>query len=193
LNDRVPGLTPYWESISVPGIFFAGNVTMGSRGLRKNGLGPNSSSVNGFRYNARVLAGHLAERLGLGRPRPRLRAEEVVPLLLGELARAPELWIQKGYLARVVSLDEADGIRDEGIVPLEHFVDGGGGADAVAAAIELDAGGTTYPALYVRRSGRLDEHELDPHPIHEFDGEPYRQELEKLLAPLLGSTSSSVA
>lgn len=193
LNDRVPGLTPFWESISVPGIFFAGNVTMGSRGLRKNGVAPSSTSVNGFRYNARVLAGHLAERLGVGQPRPRLRADEVVPLLLRELACGPELWIQKGYLARVVSLHEGEGIRDGGILPLEHFVDGGGGPDAVAAAIEVAPDGSIHPALYIRRGGELEEHELEPHPVFEFDGDPYRRELEALLNPLLGSTSWSVA
>ncbi len=184
LNDRVPGLTPFWESISVPGIFFAGNVTMGSRGLRKHGLAPNSTSVNGFRYNARVLARHLAERLGTASSPARLQADEVVPLLLGELARAPELWIQKGYLARVVSVHETEGIRDEGILPLEHFVDGGGGPDAAAAVIEVDPGGTIYPAVYVRRGGELSEHELDPHPVFAFDTDPYRQEVETLLAPL---------
>jgi thioredoxin reductase len=193
VNDRVPGLTPFWESISVPGIFFAGNVTMGSRGLRKNGLAPNSTSVNGFRYNARILAGQLAERLGLERPRPRLRLDDVVPLLLDELARGPEIWIQKGYLARVVSLHEAEGVRDEGVLPLEHFVDWGGGTDAVAVAIEMDPGGTIYPAVYVRRGGQLTEHELDPHPVLAFDGDSYRRELETLLAPLLRSTSWSAA
>jgi hypothetical protein len=157
---------------------------MGSRGLRKHGLAPNSSSVNGFRYNARVLARHLAERLGTASSLARLQADEVVPLLLGELARAPELWIQKGYLARVVSVHETEGIRDEGILPLEHFVDGGGGPDAAAAVIEVDPGGTIYPAVYVRRGGELSEHELDPHPVFAFDTDPYRQEVETLLAPL---------
>ena len=37
LNDgRMPAQTPYWESVSVPGIYFAGNV-MGAAGLRKHG------------------------------------------------------------------------------------------------------------------------------------------------------------
>jgi thioredoxin reductase len=184
LNDRVPGLTPFWESISVPGIYFAGNVTTGSRGLRKHGLAPNSSSVNGFRYNARVLARHLAEQLGAAGPRPLLAADQVVPLLLHELACAPELWIQKGYLARVVSLDPDEGLRDEGILPLEHFVDGGGGSNAAAVAIELAPDGTIYPAVYVRSAGRLTEHELDPHPIHAFNGDSYRGNLEQLLRPL---------
>jgi thioredoxin reductase len=190
-NDRVPSLTPYFESISVPGIFFAGNVTVGSRGLRKNGLAPNSSSLNGFRYNARVLARQLAERLGMEQQRPRLGDEDVVPLLLHELAYGPELWIQKGFLARVVSFHEAFGIRDEGIMPLEHFVDGGGGTDAAAVAIEVDPTGTIYPAVYVRRAGTLTERELEPHPVLEFDSEPYRRDLETQLAPLLGSTSWS--
>jgi thioredoxin reductase len=193
INDRVPALTRFWESISVPGIFFAGNITIASRGLQKHGLAANSSSVNGFRYNARVLAGQLAERLGLERSRPRLRLDDVVTLLLDELARGPEIWIQKGYLARVVSLHEAEGVRDEGVLPLEHFVDGGGGTDAVAVAIEMDPGGTIYPAVYVRRGGQLTEHELDPHPVLAFGGDPYRRDLETLLAPLLRSTSWSAA
>lgn len=192
-DDRVPALTPFWESISVPGIFFAGNITVASRGLQKHGLASNSSSVNGFRYNARVLARQLAERLGVEQPQRRLRADEVGPLLLDELARSPELWIQKGYLARVISLHEALGIRDEGILPLEHFVDGGGGTDAAAVTIEMNASGSIYPVIYVRRGGELTERELDPHPVHAFDGDPYRRELELLLAPLLGSTSWSVA
>ncbi len=191
-NDRVPALTPFWESISVPGIFFAGNITVASRGLEKHGLASNSSSVNGFRYNARVLARQLAARLGVEQPRRRLRPDEVGPLLLDELARSPELWIQKGYLARVVSLHEALGIQDEGILPLEHFVDGGGGTDAVAVTIEMDASGSIYPVVYVRRGGGLTEHELDPHPVHAYEGDSYRREVESLLAPLLRSTSWSV-
>jgi thioredoxin reductase len=190
-NDRVPSLSPFWESISAPGIFFAGNATVGSRGLRKNGLAPASSSLNGFRYNARVLARHLAERLGMPQPRPRLRAEDVGPMLLHELAHAPELWIQKGYLARVVSVDDGEGIRDEGILPLEHFVDGGAGPDAAAVAIEVKPDGTIFPTVYVRRNGDLSEHELDPHPALAFDDDPYRQALDSLLGRLLGATARS--
>jgi thioredoxin reductase len=180
LNDgRIPAQTPFWESVSVPGIFFAGNVTQGAPGLQKQGLAANSSSVNGFRYNARVLARHLAERLGYGRPRPVLRPDAVVPYLLAEIARAPELWIQKGYLARVVTFT-SEGIRDDGILPLEHFVDEVG-EDSAAVAVEMDANGTIYPGVYLRRAGRLTEHHLDPHPTYTFDGEAHRAALESLL------------
>jgi hypothetical protein len=36
----------------------------------------------------------------------------------------------------------------------------------------------------LRRGGELSEHELDPHPVFAFDTDPYRQEVETLLAPL---------
>jgi thioredoxin reductase len=185
INDRVPAMTRFWESVSVPGIFFAGNITIAARGIQKHGVAPNSSSVNGFRYNARILARHIAERLGIELERPRLQGDQVVPLLLDELARGPEVWIQKGYLARVVSVDGSAGIRDEGVLPLEHFVDEGP-ADGVAVAVEMDGRGEIYPAVYVRRGGELEERELDPHPVRAFDEEPYRRELELLVAPLLG-------
>jgi thioredoxin reductase len=181
-DGRIPAQTPFWESVSAPGVYFAGNVTQGASGLQKQGLAANSSSVNGLRYNARVLARHLAEKLGYGRPRPILRPDALISYLLAELARAPELWIQKGYLARVVTFGEA-GLRDEGVLPLEHFVDAVG-EDSVAIAVEMNSEGTIYPAVYVRRGGRLIEHALEPHPTYAFDGDIHRAELEALLKPL---------
>jgi thioredoxin reductase len=182
-DGRIPALTPFWESVSMPGVYFAGNTSQGSPGLRKQGLASNSTSVNGFRYNAAVLARHLAESLfGITVERRRLEPDEVVPYLLSELARAPELWVQKGYLARVLTF--GDDIRDEGIVPLEHFVDEAG-PDAVAVAVEMDSGATIYPAVYVRSSGRLVERALPPHPMHAFESEEYRRELASVLGGLV--------
>jgi hypothetical protein len=192
VNDgRMPAQTPYWESISVPGIYFAGNVTQASPGLRKHGATSSSGSVNGFRYNARVLAQHIAEKhFRLGRERRPLDGDEVVPHLLGELAHAPELWTQKGYLARVVDVDAADGIRDEGVVPLADFVDRDGG-DACAVTVEYDADGTIMPVAYVRRGGRLVEHALPSHPLHTFDTDEHRRQLADCLAPLLSRNASA--
>jgi len=182
VNDgRLPALTPYWESVSVPGIYFAGNVTQASAGLRKHGATSSSGSVNGYRYNGRLLARHIAkEHFGLHREARLLAADEVVPYLLAELAHAPELWVQKGYLARVVDAE----LRDEGLVPLTDFVDRDGG-DACAVAIEYDAAGAVVPVVYVRKGGRLLEHPLPPHPLHDFSGDEYRRELASRLAPLL--------
>jgi thioredoxin reductase len=184
-EGRLPAQSAYWESVSVPGVYFAGNVTQGSPGLRKHGASSSSTAVNGFRYNARVLARHIAEtHFGRRAESPALDVEEVVPFLLAELAHAPELWIQKGYLARVVSAGP-DGLKDEGIVPLAEFADRGE-RDGCAVAVEYDADGAVVPVVYVRRAGALLEHTLPPHPLHVFDTDDHRRELETRLAPLLG-------
>ena len=177
-QGRIPALTPLFEAAGAPGIFFAGNATQGAPGLKKRGVGASSPAVHGFRYNARVLAEHLAEQLGVrDRPRRPLAADEVVPFLASELARAPELWAQKGYLCRVVGLD---GPVDDGIQPLERFVDAGG-PDAVAVAVETDAEGQVFPGVYLRRGGQIHEAELDPHPLNAFDGEAYLRALARLV------------
>jgi thioredoxin reductase len=185
-DGRIPAQSAFWESVSVPGVYFAGNATQGSPGLRKQGLASNNSSVNGFRYNARVLVRHLAEKhFGIAPPRPRLDENQLVPLLLRELDRAPELWIQKGYLCRIVNrLD--DGLHDDGILPLQVFVDEPG-PDAVAAAIEMAADGTIYPSLYVRLRNDVQEYQLETHPTHDYEGDSYRDVVSRLVRPLLGS------
>jgi len=183
LDGRLPALTPTFESVTVPGVFFAGNVTQAAQGLRKHGVASVSSMVCGFRYNARILARHLAESLfGLRQERPLVDPERVVPYLLSELDRAPELAMQKGYLARVLSASAGE-LRDEGILPLELFVDGE--TDGVAAALEFDAAEEIRPVLYVRRRGLLREAVLPPHPLRRYDALVYRDALSELLRPLL--------
>jgi thioredoxin reductase len=175
-DGRLPALTPFWESVSLPGVFFAGNVTQAERGLEKHGVSANSTAVNGFRYNARVLARHLAERCtGAVPARPTIPPAEVISLLLADGSRAPELWIQKGYLARVLAVTPS-GFRDDGILPLTHFVDDGP-AEGLAISVELDPRGTIHPVLYIRRGGSVAEHALAPHPLHDFTGDEYATEL----------------
>ena len=186
-DGRIPAQTMFWESVSVPGIYFAGNATLGSPGLRKQGLSSNSGSVNGFRYNARTLIRHLAEKhFGVEPPRPLLEPDRLIPHLLRELATAPELWIQKGYLCRIVNRAE-DGLRDDGILPLQAFVDEPG-PDACAIAVEMAADGTIYPSVYVRVRNHVSEHPLSPHPLNDYETEEHRRALSELVEPLLGST-----
>jgi thioredoxin reductase len=186
LDGRLPALTPFWESVTVPGVYFAGNVTQAAQGLRKHGVASVSSMVCGFRYNARILARHVAETVfGAKRERPQVAPERVVPYLLDELNRAPELTMQKGYLARVLAVSTRDGVRDEGILPLEVFVDGS--QDGVAATLEFDADETIRPVVYVRLDGVLNETSLPAHPLRRYDDTEYRETLEALLRPLLRS------
>jgi thioredoxin reductase len=181
-SSRLPAQTPFWESATVPGIHFAGTLTSGAAGLKKHGLPANSGAVHGARYNARLLAGHLAEkhfgRVGAARP---LAEDAVLPFLLDEICRAPELWHQRAYLASVVSLDPSRGIADEGIQPLAHFLDSGG-PDAIAATIEANAEGAIYPVLYSRREGHVEEHVLPGHPLNDFGTAEHRRALASLLA-----------
>jgi hypothetical protein len=174
-QGRIPALTPFWESEPGSGIYFAGNATQGAPGLRKHGVGAASPAVHGFRYNARVMARHLAgTHLGVSVSEERVEGD-VVPYLLEELTTAPELWAQKSYLARSVSVDGASDI-----VPLAHFLDTPG-PDAVAVTVEMNAEGETYPAVYLRRSGEIAERILPPHLLNDFRGHEHEQELRGLL------------
>ena len=60
-QSRLPVQTPFWESTTVPGIFFAGTIGQGAKGLQKHGVPANSGAVHGARYNARVLAARIAQ------------------------------------------------------------------------------------------------------------------------------------
>jgi len=138
--------------------------------------------VHGHRYNARVLVRHLARTIfGQELERPRLSRADLVPFLADQLTLAPELWNQRSYLARVVSLEPDDGIRDEGVSPLSHFVDTPG-PDAVAVTLEPTPEGHIYPAVYIRRKGAVEERVLDADPLNDYHGAAVQRALEEILA-----------
>ncbi len=185
-QGRLPAQTPFWESPSVPGVYFAGSVTQGAIGLKKYGIPSNSAAVHGFRYNAKVMTRHIAAtKFGKTLEKPKLSAPEVVPLLLEELTRGPELWNQQSYLARVLNFEPDGGILDEGIVPLAHFVDDESGPDAVAVTVETDDQGDIHPAIYIRRSGRVDNQTLESHPLLVFDTAAHHGHLSAMLKGLI--------
>lgn len=165
----LPAQTPWWESVSVPGIFFAGTIGQGSKGLRKHGIPANSGAVHGARYNARVLAGYLARtRFGIEPERSVLAPDAVASFLAADLAEAPELFHQRGYLARVLTADGSGGLRDDGIQPLAHVLDAEG-PDALVTSLEADGSGAIFPVLYSRIGGRVVERAIDPDPLLKFD------------------------
>lgn len=185
-QGRLPSQTPWWESATVPGVFFAGSITQGSIGLKKYGQVSSSAAVHGFRYNSVILARHLAEtRVGVKVRRPKLRPERVVSYLLREATEAPELWNQRAYLCRSVHFDPQRGVLDHGIVPLAHFVDDHDGPDGVAIAIETTDAGVIQPAVYVRRGGDVEEHILATDPLLDFRSTDQRMHLTGLLKGLV--------
>lgn len=174
-RGRIPAQTPWWESVGVPGIYFAGNASQGATELKKYGLSSNSAAVQGARYNALVLARHIAETHFGAQPVARpLAPGEVIDFLLHEVQTGPALWNQQSYLARVVSL--GDEPRDLGIQPLAHFVDQVG-EDAVAVTIETDDTGDIHPAAYVRRGGSVDDRALPGGPTLDFGTAEHRRHL----------------
>ncbi|HET9410747.1 MAG TPA: NAD(P)-binding domain-containing protein [Candidatus Dormibacteraeota bacterium] len=187
-QSRLPAQTPFWGSATVPGVYFAGTIMQGSQGLRKHGIPSNSGAVQGYRYNARVLARHLAEsRFGAQVERRQVRVDEVVPLLLAEASRGPELWHQRSYLARVFTVASEGGMEDAGIQPLAYFVDDSRPevADGVAVALEANGKDDPYPAIYVRSRGKVTEHLLPPHPLLDFEGADYQREAASVMKGLL--------
>jgi thioredoxin reductase len=203
-QSRVPALTPYWESVSVPGIYFAGTISQGAAGLKKHGQPANSGAVHGSRYNARLLARHIAQTRSLGAagaagapglpptPGP-IPAEQLVDVLASELASSPELWHQRAYLARIFSLDPRRGAHDRGFVPLAAFIDGAGddgSGDAIALTLEGDGTGSIYPVVYLRRGGDFEEHALEPDVLLRFDSPAVRRRLAEIVKMAHSSAES---
>ena len=190
-QSKLPAQTAFWESATVPGIYFAGTITQGASGLKKHGIPSYSGAVQGHRYNARILVDHLAEEhFGATIERPAIAAGDVRDHLIAEATGAPELWHQKAYLASVVSLDAATGPRDEGIMPLTHFLDADG-PNAVAMTVEADGSGAIFPVVYVRRDGQIEEHALDPDPLHDYERPTYRRDVGLILDRLLPGVTAA--
>jgi thioredoxin reductase len=183
-RERIPSQTPLFESIGVPNLYFAGTVTRGAPGLKKHGLPSSSGAVHGHRYNARILARHLAQKyFGVDPVRRQVTKSEVLSYLLAEVTHAPELWHQKSYLSRTILVDPARGIIDDGILPLQLFVDSAG-PDGVAASVEANASGEIYPAIYVRKGNTISEHLLPSNPLLDFETAEHRKQLADALTPL---------
>jgi thioredoxin reductase len=189
-QSGLPAQTAFWESASLNGIYFAGTITQGAAGLKKHGVPANSGAVHGHRYNARVLAEHIARKnFGIAPIRETIKPETIVDRLLDELSGAPgagaDIFHQRSYLVRVISL-ASSGVADDGIMPLSHFLDVEG-PDAIAATLEANAAGQIYPALYVRQNGAIKEHLLEPDPLLEYRKDDYRKATESALKPWLGA------
>jgi thioredoxin reductase len=186
-RSQVPAQTPWWESVTVPGIYFAGTISQGATGLQKNGLPPNSGAVHGARYNARVLAGHIARtRFGVQQPAVPIDSAAIVDRVVEEAVGSPELWHQKAYLAWVASIGDDGGWRDGEIQPLAHALDAHG-PDALILTIEANTGGAIYPVVYLRHAGRVVERAIEPDPFLDFGGPDQRRQFAEAAAEVAGA------
>jgi thioredoxin reductase len=176
-RSRLPLVTSWWESTTLPGVYFAGTIGQAAKGLVKHGVPANSGAVHGARYNAMVLARRIAAtRFGKDGPRPSVALGDLVSTIASELAEAPELWHQRAYLARVFTADPSAGMVDDGVEPLTHFLDAGG-SDAVAVTLEADGTGAIFPVLYTRIGGEIRERNIQPDPLLRYNGPETRREI----------------
>ncbi|TCW41777.1 NAD(P)-binding domain-containing protein [Laceyella sacchari] len=97
VNNKYPSISGVFESTEVPNLFFAGTQTHGLD-YRKTFSG----FIHGFRYNSKVLAHKLAERLGYPTNHPTIPNEEIVSHILEELTEAADPYLQPGFIVYVL-------------------------------------------------------------------------------------------
>ncbi|RKN37486.1 NAD(P)-binding domain-containing protein [Streptomyces hoynatensis] len=137
IDDRFPGQTSAYESVNVPGLYFAGTLTQ-QRDFKKGTNG----FIHGYRYGARALHRILGSRHhDTPWPAERLAAEPeaIADALIARVNRSSGLWQQFGVLGDVVEVD-GDQARYLEEVPLDYVTDGGLGAAAHRFVVDLEYG-----------------------------------------------------
>ena len=102
IADRFPAQTDEWESVNVPGLFFAGTISQ-ERDFKHSTNG----FVHGFRYGVRALHRILGRRYA-DRPWPATdlaaTPEAITAAVVERVNRTSALWQQFGVLADVVTV-----------------------------------------------------------------------------------------
>ncbi|WP_199514125.1 NAD(P)-binding domain-containing protein [Nucisporomicrobium flavum] len=137
INDRFPEQTPAYESVNVPGLYFAGTLTQ-QRDFKKSTGG----FIHGFRYGARALHRILGARHH-GTPWPATPVEPtpeaITDAIIARINRTSALWQQFAVLADVVTVDGGVARYLEE-VPVAYLRDNGLGPDVFALVTTLEYG-----------------------------------------------------
>jgi thioredoxin reductase len=122
IKDRFPAQTQEWESVNVPGMYFAGTLSQ-ERDFRKS----TSGFIHGFRYGVRALH-RILERRYDDTPWPADKLdptpESITDAVIARLNRTSGLWQQFGFLADVVTVAGPD-TRYHEEVPVGYFAQSG--------------------------------------------------------------------
>ncbi|MFI6318994.1 NAD(P)-binding domain-containing protein [Nonomuraea sp. NPDC050556] len=101
INGRLPLLTPEWESVNVPGLFFTGTLTQ-SRDFKKH----TSAFIHGFRYGIRAMTRMFDQRFhGVEWPCRQLAPDGWARAVLDRLNGTSALFQQFGFLCDVITPD----------------------------------------------------------------------------------------
>ena len=139
INDRFPELTSAYESVNVPGLYFAGTLTQ-QRDFKKS----TSGFIHGFRYGTRALHRILEQRdHGLPWPssRPTATPADLAAAVVERVNRTSALWQQFGVLADVLVVgDPGEPAWYHQEVPVGYVHEGlvapGSGADVFVITLE---------------------------------------------------------
>ncbi|MER7271832.1 NAD(P)-binding domain-containing protein [Micromonospora carbonacea] len=122
VRDRFPAQTAAWESVDVPGLYFAGTLSQ-ERDFKRSTNG----FIHGFRYAVRALHKILERRYGdTPWPAEKLDAtpESIADAVVARVNRTSALWQQFGVLADVVTVAGPDARYHEE-VPVDYFAEEG--------------------------------------------------------------------
>ncbi|MEX1366742.1 MAG: NAD(P)-binding domain-containing protein [Nannocystaceae bacterium] len=137
-EGKYPAMTEGYESVNVPGLFFAGTLTA-TRDFKRS----SSAFIHGFRYNAKALF-HMLRRRNDGETWPhhelQPQPDSVAEAVLGRINRSSAMWQQFGYLGDVVGRDEQGRLRMFTDVPIDYAVAGGLGLQGSYYAVTLEYG-----------------------------------------------------
>jgi thioredoxin reductase len=118
IDDRFAALTPAYESVNVPGLYFAGTL-MQQRDFKKSTGG----FIHGFRYAVRALSRILDERHH-DRPWPHrtLEAdpEALADAVVARVNRSSALWQQFGMIGDLVTTAPGEAARYHEEVPVDY-------------------------------------------------------------------------
>ncbi|WP_201787296.1 NAD(P)-binding domain-containing protein [Actinoplanes sp. TFC3] len=118
VNERFPAQTEEWESVNVPGLYFAGTISQ-ERDFKKSTNG----FIHGFRYAVRALH-NILERRYAETPWPADKLDgtpdAMTAAIIERVNRTSALWQQFGVLADVVTVAGADA-RYHAEVPVAYF------------------------------------------------------------------------
>ncbi|WP_213451962.1 NAD(P)-binding domain-containing protein [Rhizomonospora bruguierae] len=137
INDRFPEQTAAYESVNVPGLYFAGTLTQ-QRDFRK----ATSGFIHGFRYGVRALHRILGARHH-DTPWPAAPVEAtpdaIADAIIARINRTSALWQQFAVLGDVVTVD-GDTASYLTEVPVAYLRDGGLGTVPLALVTTLEYG-----------------------------------------------------
>jgi thioredoxin reductase len=137
VNGRFPAQTEAWESVNVPGLYFAGTLSQ-ERDFKKSTNG----FIHGFRYAVRALFKILEQRYE-GKPWPSTAAGPepgaLTAAIIERINRTSALWQQFAVLADVLTVS-GSGARYHEEVPVAYFAAGGLGTTPDAFVITLEYG-----------------------------------------------------